>query len=203
VSVTEVYNPATNTWTPLDSRFDLATIDPNQLDRPPRAWPRAGFAGDSLWAIGGHRNTAGGDTVLNLVERLLIAGGDYFLPLITNSGGSSEPDDSFATAHPLPPNLEVAFNFESIEDFYDTFYFDVSSTTDVIVRLTNIPADSNYNVHGYTLNKVYLASGLNIGNNDEFVILNHLTPGRYYLLVERVFPVDEPDQGYYRLQVQY
>lgn len=203
VAVTEVYDPATNSWSALDSRFDLATIDPNQLDRPPRAWPRAGFVGGTLWAIGGHRNTAGGDSVLNLVEKLLVIGDNDYLPIAIAIGGATEPDDAFDTAHGIPPNVPVFFNFETIDDFFDVFYFDVPATTNLSVSLSNIPADSNYNVHIYTANKVYLASGQNIGNNDELVSLTNVFPGRYYILVQRAFPVDDPDPGFYRLVVQY
>lgn len=204
VAVTEVYNPATNSWMALDASFDLQTIDPNELDRPARAWPRAGFAGDSLWAIGGHRNTAGGDVVLNLVERLLLAGGKGYLPLVLSSTGSAEPDDSFATAHPLPPNVGVFFNFENIEDFYDAFYIDVPVPSTLQVLLSNIAPDSDYNVHVYTANKVYLASGLNVGTNDEHVVIPNAPPGRYYIFVQRVVPIGDPDPSfYYRLEVKY
>jgi N-acetylneuraminic acid mutarotase len=203
VAVTEVYNPATNSWTALDSRFDLQTINPKELDRPARAWPRAGFAGDSLWAIGGHRNTAGGDIVLNLVERLLLAGGKIYVPISLSWTGNSEPDDSFATAHGLPPNLGLFFNFEDIDDYYDAFFFYVTAPSTVHVLLSNIPANSDYNVHVYTANKVYLASGLNVGNNDEHLVIPNVNPGLYYLFVQRAVPTDDPSPQYYRLEIQY
>ncbi|MGH2538606.1 MAG: PPC domain-containing protein, partial [Candidatus Promineifilaceae bacterium] len=178
---------ASNSWVPLDVRYDLGTditIDPS---RPARGWPRGGFAGDYLWAIGGHRDTAGGDNVLNLVERLFLPSRHDFGPIIAYDDPSGEPDDTLDEARGLPLNLTVSGSFYGPEDYIDVYFFDVPSPRQLTISLTNIPVGSDYNFRLYNSNKLWRATSDNIGHNDE-VLPFELAAGRFYIFVERVFP---------------
>ena len=61
------------------------------------------------------------------------------------------------------------------------------------VRLNNIPADSNFNISVYDASKVLRGQGNTALYGGEKVVSLTLAPGRYYVLVERIFPKDLPD----------
>jgi hypothetical protein len=185
VPVTEVYDRQTNQWRPLDSRSSLGTTD-NQVS-PPRAWPRAGFVKKTLYAIGGERTTVTGGDVINLVESLYLPDKDYLLPLMYHQDPSREPDDTFENARFLPHNRSVYGSFIALDDYIDVYYFDIVSFSNVTALLRDIPQGSDYDLHVYSIDKVWLGSSTNLGSSDEDLPLS-LVPGRYYIMVERVFP---------------
>lgn len=186
VPVTEIYDRQSNRWIALDSRTSLGTI--NNFVTPPRAWPRAGFVNQTLYAVGGERTTTTGGDVINLVEAIYLPDIDIMLPIISRQDPSGEPDDTFESARAVPLNQPVLGYFVAPEDFVDAYFFDVPSFRGVTVMLRNIPLGSDYNLHVYTSDKVWMGSSINVGNNNEDVPLT-LEAGRYYFMVERVFPV--------------
>jgi N-acetylneuraminic acid mutarotase len=192
-TVTEVYDPATNNWSALGVRYDLGGSE----SVPARIWPRGEAIGNHLWAVGG--NTPD-NLVLPLVERLFIPTHELFLPFAAKAGPGA-PDDTFGQARPLPLNWPQQHNFDNSNDYFDVFYFDLASRTDVTVRLTQIPSGSDYDVAIYSANKLLWGKGDNTGSQSEVVPLA-LGSGRYYVMVERVFPFGLPDTSNYRIVVE-
>jgi hypothetical protein len=185
VPVTEVYDRQTNTWVTLDSRSSLGTI--NNSIRPPRAWPHAGFVNQTLYAIGGERSTGTGGDVIDLVEAIFLPDLDIFAPIIYREDPNGEPDDTFENARETPLNQAVLGYFIAPDDYVDVYSFDIPSFRGVTVKLRNIPLGSDYDIHVYDSDKVWQGSSTNIGSNNEDLPLT-LATGRYYIMVERVFP---------------
>lgn len=185
VPVSEIYDRSSNTWIALDSRASLGTID--DLIRPPRAWPRAGFVNHTLFAIGGERTTITGGDVINLVESVYLPDAKAYLPIIFRQDPNGEPDNTFEDARSLPLNVATLGYFIAPGDYIDVYAFDIPTFRGVTVKLRNIPLGSDYNIVVYSPDKVWLGSGVNIGSNDENVPLS-LEAGRYYIMVDRVFP---------------
>ena len=77
--------------------------------------------------------------------------------------------------------------FRDLDDYWDVYFFDLPSFRNVHVKLRNIPFGDDYDLHVYDRDKVWLGSGTNVGSNNEDVYLT-LDKGRYYIMVERVFP---------------
>ena len=176
----EVYDPANPGagWQLLDVTYDLGG---SSIVRA-RAFPQGEFIGNQLYAIGGH------DTidffVTPLVHRLLALGRRLLLPVVMN--GSDDQTDNFAEALPLNFNVPQFHHFGDSFDFFDAYYFEKSDTGAVTVRLSQIPSSSDYNVTIYDDNKSVRGSGTLPGTQSEAVTL-FLTPGRYYIMVERIF----------------
>jgi len=102
----------------------------------------------------------------------------------------------------LALNVTQDHNFEGLLDFVDVFYFDLSSLRQVRVLLTQIPQNNNYDIAIYSQNKLLWGKGENLSGQDEDVTLT-LPPGRYYILVERIFPIAKPDpDDTYRIKVE-
>jgi hypothetical protein len=61
----------------------------------------------------------------------------------------------------------------------------------------------DYDMAIYTGNKVFLNSSTNVGAADE-IISGRLSPGRYYLVVERMTPPpgSDPDTTPYRIKLE-
>ena len=189
---TEVYDPATDTWEVLDSRFDLV---------PGRAWPRGAFVGGALWIFGGEQTPDHPQRrVIPLVERLLRPHLDVLLPAIMAPDPTPlEPNDSFGTSLPLAPGQPRRQNFETREDYFDVFRFAVPETGIYEVRLDDIPDSSNYDVYLYTPNKFRIDEGTRIGNQPEQFIA-YLQPGIYYVMILRA--AGEPTTHTYRILVR-
>lgn len=190
VSAVERYNPATNSWELLDIAFDLG----GSFSKPARYWPRGAFVGHNLWVVGGEFSAA----ALSLMERLYLPPPALYLPLVLSESAS---DDYPAVADPLALNVPQQHNFDNIRDLYDVYYFDLSASTAVTIRLTQIPANSDYNLTLYDANKLRYGSSLNPGTLDE-TIATTLGAGRYYLIVQRVFPAGDPNTGNYQIVVE-
>lgn len=203
VEFTEVYNPVTNTWTPLGAAYDLGDF----VNTPARAWPRGAFIGDTLWAIGGNSidPISSQSSPLTLVSKLRLVYPRGWLPFITTTTGPTAPppapNDTFATAYQLLLNQPQFHNFNAPLDVYDSFFFDLAEARPVTVRLTNIPAGSEYDLAIYSSNKLLWGVGNNIGNQDEAVSLT-LPAGRYYIMIHRIYPAGPPDTDNYRIVVE-
>lgn len=196
VAITEVYNPGSNSWRALDAPYDLGGGPPGEEERFPRAWPQGGRIGERIWAVGGNTDGSLGNQALFLVDTLEIVIPDLLLPLIFYRYGGVPANDTFATAYALARNTPRVENFDGSTDLYDTYFFNLPNTQAVAVRLRDVPAGADYDLTLHNSNKLLLGESRNTGSQDEEIALT-LTPGRYYLMVERVYPgSDPPDQPY-------
>lgn len=195
VPETEVYDPVSNAWRLLDSSHSLG----GRPNDPARAWPVGAFVGNDLWVFGG--NDFPERRVISSFKRITMAAfqvplpNRILLPLSTAEGGSN----FLATASPLALNAPATGSFAESEQFYNAYYFDWFAFGRASVRLSNIPSDSNFNVLVFDSQKRLLGQGDVFYGGEKNVDLT-LAPGRYYVLVQRVFPKDLPDAGdYYQL----
>jgi hypothetical protein len=195
VATTEMFDPASGTWITLDSRYNLTD--------PPRSWPRGGFVGNSLWVTGGHWNAPNGDElVINLIERLFLPFDSLFLPFVTRAPLAGRPGSNVLTAQPLAFFQPQHHAFVDAKDYIHFYYFDIGGPTAVTARLTDIPGDSDYNLHIYNQNKGRLTTSANLGSLPEQLQVE-LIAGRYFVIVERVFPPPGsiPNSNNYRLEI--
>lgn len=190
VTLTEVYDPVRDTWQVLDSRYSVR--------RPGRGFVRGAFANDALWIFGGEQRP--GNEVIPLAERLDLSTGDLFFPAMYRTGGlRTEPNDTMAEAVPIAVGQEVRGTFESHEDYFDFYRFNVTASDVYVAHLNNIPAERNYDVYIYSDSKLLVGDSTNVGNQDELAETFPLDPGAYYVLVMRAF--GEPGGEQYRLRV--
>lgn len=189
---TEVYDPATDTWTVLDSRFDLV---------PGRAWPRGAFVNGSLWIFGGEQTPDHPQRqVIPLVERLLRPHLDVLMPLVTGLDQNPlEPNNSFATALPLALNQPRWHQFDTLEDYFDVYRFVVPTAGVYDLRLDDIPGSHDYSLYLYTSNKFRIDEGTRVGNQPEQIVAS-LGAGTYYAMVLRVSGAPTTDT--YRILVR-
>lgn len=194
VALTEMYDPASSSWLALDSRYDVSD--------PARSWPRGGFIGADLWITGGHMNTPDGERVVNLVEKLYLPFGQFFPMIATGQAPSQRPGSNLTTAVPIGFHQPQFHGFLAPKDYIHFFFFDIAEPTRVGATLQQIPGSSNYDLHIYNENKGRLVSGANLGNLDENLGVE-IIPGRYYVIVERIFPPAgaEPNHAPYRVEV--
>ncbi len=183
VSEVEVWDPNSASWNILDVSYDLG----GTLSNSPRARPQGEFIGYNLYALGGSNTDSNSDPTVNFnVERLFSVGGNSnYLPLVLNNSNSIF-DDNFSVARPLVANVLQNGRFYLSTDFYSTYYFDVSSIGLHTINLTGIPGSSNYDLYLYDDNKNIWGQSQNGGNQNETVQLM-LSPGRYYVQVQRIF----------------
>jgi hypothetical protein len=197
----EVYDPATNRWTVLGARADLGGTDSS----PARTWPRGGFVGNDLWVAGGNMVVENGESgALSLVERLYIAPRQLYFPYVKGAAGGDPAliNNTFALAQFLPFNQPIFQNFATSLDFFDVFYFDLAAQRVVTLDLTNIPSNHDYDLFLYNNNKSLLAESRNLAGQNEQIVRN-LSPGRHYVVVQRVLPVGLPDPNvHYRLELR-
>lgn len=186
----EVYDPVFNVWNVLGGEFSLG----GRPESPARDWPRGDFVGESLYIFGG--NTPIERRVISAVERLNISTrGAYnaLIPLTLQVGS----DNLLARATPLLIEVPATGNFTEPNQFYNPYYFDWPISGRAFIRLDNIPDHVNYNIAVYDTFKEFRAQGDPALTGPKAVSLT-LTPGRYYVVVERIFPKDIPDR-----RVQY
>jgi hypothetical protein len=179
VATTEMYDPATNSWIALDSRYDVT--------EPPRSWPRGGFIGSHLWITGGHMDTPTGELVVPLVEHLYLPFNQFMPAIAAGQAPQQRPGHNMATAVPIGFHQPQFHGFLDPKDYVHFYFFDIAEPTKVGARLEHIPAGSNYDLHIYNQNKGRLTTGANPGNLGEYLDVE-IIPGRYYVIVERVFP---------------
>lgn len=218
VAVTERFDRTTLSWVMLDGEFDLAFVnfnDPLQT-RPPRIWPRGGFVGQTIWSFGGETlPSSGGEEgrtqVLNLVEKVFIPPPPTppslpptaYLPILFKPIISTGPNNTFSRALPLALNQPQYSRFEEPNDIFDVFFFDIPSTRDVRVKVSNIPSSDNYILYVYTSNKLFLGVSNNPGANNENLTLQSLASDRYFIVVQRLIPQPgfPPSSKEYRIEV--
>lgn len=194
VAEVEVFDPKNLDagWTLLDVTFDLGGSGEYQA----RAFPEGQFIGNYLYAIGGHDTVT--YFVTPVVQRLLALGKANYLPVVMDSG-TNPFNDNFGAAQPIKFNVAQIHQFNDSFDFFDAFYFDQPNTSIVTVRLSQIPTGSNYDLTVYDANKSVRGSSAQVGNLSEVTTLL-LPPGRYYIMVERIF--GQSDGSNYRIIVE-
>ncbi|MEM7334142.1 MAG: hypothetical protein AAF490_18800 [Chloroflexota bacterium] len=192
----EFYDPnnAIAGWQVLPVSFDLGASE-GILER---AWARGGFVGNYLYAVGGNA-TQTTFPAISLIERLFVGSSIGYLPLIEK--GSSGTNDTLETAFSINFNTPRFANFDTQIDFYDVFTFELASTDQVTIKLSQIPTGSDYNLLIYDDNKLLWGVGNNPGTLSENVQLT-LGAGQYYVMVERVIPFGFPNSSNYRLIVE-
>ena len=190
VPETEYYNPLTNSWQVLGGEYSLGGLPNN----PARVWPRGAFWGDRLFVFGG--NTPPNEQrVISAVERMSIGSGFSPLanvivfPFVT----SLVSYNLLHSAVGLPLDTRLSGNFTDSTQFYNPYFFDWPEFGRARIRLSNIPADSNFNISVYDPRKVLRGQGNTALYGGEKTVSLTLAPGRYYVLVERIFPKDLPD----------
>ncbi|HID51727.1 MAG TPA: hypothetical protein EYP41_06800, partial [Anaerolineae bacterium] len=193
IAEVEVYDPANpgDGWTLLGISFDLG----GNLDTRARAWPTGQFAGGTLYALGG-RDTIEGNVILYVQSLQPPGRPSGYLPVIMN--GTGDFDDNFSVARPLALNVPQNGDFAQSTDFFDAYTININNLTAVTIRLSQIPAASEYQVSLYDSNKALLAEALQSGNQDK-IIQTALGAGRYYLMVERVYGVS--DGSHYQIVI--
>lgn len=187
----EVYDPVGNSWRVLPGEFTWG----GRPNNPALEWPRGAFWGESLYIFGG--NTPREQRVVSAVDRLDIGVGHVppanriWLPFTTMVGA----ENLLANALPVGIGVPATGSFRTPTQFFDPFFFDWPAFGPLTVRLRNIPADSNFNIAVYDGNKVLRGESNRalFGNAGPKDIPLTLNPGRYYIVVERIFPKDVPD----------
>lgn len=198
LSTVEVYDPANPAagWITLNVTHDLGVTEA----LPARIWPRGGFVGNYLWAVGGNDSQDFFNrTRIPIMERLFVGKHTLLLPFLMNN--DSNADDHFGVAPKINFNVTYFKNFDTILDKYDIFYVDLATNDTITVKLRDIPGGSDYNVYVYDGDKDLWGTGNNPNNENETVTLT-LAPARYYIMVERFQPTGLPDTDNYRLIVE-
>jgi hypothetical protein len=193
IGITERYDADTDTWTVLGPEYSVV---------PPRAWSRGAYVGNTLWIIGGEIVN---ENVVNLVQKTLLFKGltSRFLPLVAGMPGDQQRNDTMATAQELTFPASVFDNFYTPYDTVNIYAFDVPSPRQPVrLRLDHLAANNHLDLVLYTDNKSIEATSRQPGMLTEDLTVE-LEPGRYYLAVERTFPLlgEDPDPGQYLLQV--
>lgn len=193
VSSTEVYDPAhpAQGWSILDLPYDL--VDPNTVFA--REYPEGEFIGNHLYVVGGNHYvpSLSDYQVVPLVQRLYVPTYNAYLPLM-RKGGLVDFDDNMSAARPLPFNFWYHGNFAQPNDFYDFYYFDLTEFSGISAQLHGIPSGSDYDLYLFDGNKLLWGSSDNPGNSAESIQAS-LSPGRYYILVQRVYGMSD-QSGY-------
>jgi N-acetylneuraminic acid mutarotase len=201
----EVYDPATNTWQLLDGSFSLGGLPAF----PAREWPRGGIVGSTFYAIGGNTYTLPSNGIpirgaVSLVERLRLPPGlapqqyQAQMPMVALNAGNL----FLASALPLLPGVPVEGNFVANDQFHVAYYFDWPTFGRATVFLTQIPDDWNLDLAIYNHDKQILGESHNLPGDDELVSLT-LAPGRYYAVVQRLYPPSDIDPNvFYRIVLQ-
>jgi len=198
VPETEYYNPITNAWQVLGGEYSLG----GRPDSPARVWPRGAFAGNTLYVFGGN----------DFPERRVISSVMQMTPGPVTFDSTSRilmpfasvlgVDNFLGQGAALPVGVPVSGNFSVSTQFYNAYYFDWPTFGRAVVRLSDIPADSNFNIALYDGAKVIRGEGNSAIFGGEKVVGVTLEPGRYFVVVERIYPRDLPNPGdFYRLVV--
>lgn len=193
IGITERYDRQTNEWTVLGPSFSVV---------PPRAWSRGAYVGSTLWIIGGE---IANESVVNFVEKAILFKGSmpFYLPVFANLQDNGRGYDTFATARRVSFPVSVFDQFNGAYDMVNIYGFDVPSPRQP-VRITLNPQSSgnHLDLALYTYNKRLEAFSRQPGTITEQLTVT-LDPGRYFIAVERIFPLvgEQPNPGQYLLQV--
>lgn len=196
VSAVEAFDMSLGKWELLDFSFGLGD---NGGD-PARVWAQGGFVGRSLWVMGGHNLPQ--SQVIPAINVLSLPFYTY-IPFARQSSINDTSGDTLATAQPLVLNQAQDHNFDTQDDIYDVYYFDLPEFHNIQVDLTQIPQTSNFDIAIYDVNKTLWAESRNLAGQNESINIT-LGAGRYYVVVERVYPASLPEPNvYYRINVRY
>lgn len=197
VSVVEMYDPITPSWQILDVENDLG----GTAGWPARAWPRGGFVGNMLYAVGG--NNLPESNALPMVDKLFVPSVQLLLPVVAKGyvAGANITDDTFETARTLLLNQAQLQRFTDIHDRYDVYTFELTQAAGVTATLTQVPAGSNYDLTLYDALKWKWGASQKLDGENEIIDIPRLAPGRYYLFVERISPGD-PNPADYKILVK-
>jgi hypothetical protein len=155
-----------------------------------------------LWIIGGEIED---DRVVNIVERVMLFRGANvtYLPFVSVQEGGSRQNDTPATARELGYPTSIFDRLYSPFDVVNFYGFDVPSPRQPVrIRLDHVGSGNHLDLVLYTENKGVEAVSRQPGTvPEDFTLV--LDPGRYYIAVERIFPLvgDDPFPGQYLLQV--
>lgn len=199
VPETEVYHPQTNSWHALSEVFSLGGMPQN----PSREWPRGAFWEDTLFVFGGNtppneQRVISAVVSMSIGQTIALQAYNLLVPLVA----IPRPYNLLELASPLAINVPATGNFVESTQFFNPYYFDWPVFGRASIRLSDIPADTNFNISVYDANKVLRGQGNTSLYGGEKVVDLTLAPGRYYVIVQRIFPKDLPDPAdHYRLVV--
>jgi hypothetical protein len=145
--------------------------------------------------VGGHLNTCIGDLLITLVEKLFLHLEVAYLPFFSRVLFPGEQDENFNDARLIFLNQTLYGTLYHPDDYVEVYYFDLATTRAVSIFLRHIGLGNEYDLHLYTNNKLWLSSSTQPGDLEE-VIGATLGPGRYFIMVERVFPPPGADPDY-------
>ena len=91
-----------------------------------------------------------------------------------------EPNNSFDTAYPIDCNITYSAGIDSRVDV-DYYKFTITKVSNIIITLQNLP--KNYDLVLYDSDKNYISSSTRKGKLDEFIVLDNLEAGTYYVYV--------------------
>lgn len=193
VGITERYDATTNQWVVLGPGYSVV---------PPRAWSRGAYVGNTLWIVGGEIVN---QNVVNIVQRAVLFRGSSvrYLPILNGQQENSRKNDTPATARELAFPTSILDRLYTPFDIVNFYSFDVPSPRQPVrIRLDQLGSGNHLDLVLYTDNKGIEATSRQPGTITEDITLP-LDPGRYYIAVERVFPLvgDDPHPGQYLLQV--
>ena len=188
----EFYDPANNAWHLLPYVYDLNGRQP--LGLPAVIWPRGGFVGDKLWAIGGNFLIGNTQQLNPSIYRMNSPKqGSLYLPILM--AGSPE-NFTFATARPIFLDQIIAQSIVSVQDRYRFYELSMSVGSNLRLELV-VPNAENLDLYLYNDNKVIWGQSSNpFPGTNEQICLNSLQAGRYFVVVERPLnpmpPTDHP-----------
>jgi hypothetical protein len=192
----EVYDPVSNTWRLLTFVYDLNGRQPGD---PPVIWPRGGFVGDQLWALGGHFLIGNTQQLNPSIKRMNSPKqGALYLPLIVG-----RPADNFtlATAQPIAIDQVVSQSIPSVQERYRFYELNMTVGSNLQIELV-VPDSEDLDLYLYNDNKVIWGqSSSPFTGGYERICLNSLQPGRYFVAVERpLSPLPPtPDRSFFLL----
>lgn len=198
VAETEVYDPATNTWILLDSSYSLG----GRPNYPARVWPQGEFIGNNLWIFGGNdfpeRRVLSDYWFIPLTGSQVALPNRVLVPFTSYAAGANFLND----ASPIGVGGTATGNFRVSTQFFNPYFTDIFEYGRYTFLLSNIPSDSNFNIWVYNSRKVFLGRGDPAQYGGQKAVSLTLEPGRYYIIIERLFPKDIPDPAdYYNLTV--
>lgn len=193
VGIMERYDARTNKWIVLNPGFSVV---------PTRAWSRGAYVGDILWIIGGEIVN---QSVTNLVQKTELFRGShvYYFPVLTDGLEADTGHDTFATADPLSFPAAVRDRFLTPLDMVNIYGFDVPAPRQPVrIKLEHLNSGYELDFVLYTANKGFVAASRQPGTITEDITID-LSPGQYFLAVERIIPLAgfDPPPKDYRLQL--
>jgi hypothetical protein len=94
-----------------------------------------------------------------------------------------EPNDTSAQAGVSLDSNEIYYGTMPVGDTNDYFYFDLSTSGNVELWLTNIPGGCDYDLVLRDAALTQVGYSGNVGGADEHITTGTLSPGRYYIQV--------------------